>query len=214
LPFQIESRLSNWQSRSAKPLIALSLLYVAIFVYPIFAYPHAEHLHDLLKALDYAIQAVFGIDFLIQIYLSKDAWNFLKREWFVLVVVAVPFLRPLRAFRGLVYFRQAGGNPSNAPHIRFPLFIASISTLMGVTLAAAVLEVERNAPGSNIHTTSDALWWSLVTLTTIGYGDRYPVTNEGRLLAGCLLIFGIGMIASLTGFMASWIHGQFQKNSD
>jgi len=72
-------------------------------------------------------------------------------------------------------------------------------------MAAAVLDVERLAPNSTIHSTGDALWWSLVTVTTIGYGDKYPVTGEGKLLAAVLIVFGIGLIASLTGFFASWI---------
>ena len=72
-------------------------------------------------------------------------------------------------------------------------------------MAAAVLDVEQLAPNSTIHTTCDALWWSLVTVTTIGYGDKYPVTGQGRLLAAVLIIFGIGLVASLTGYFASWI---------
>ena len=76
---------------------------------------------------------------------------------------------------------------------------------MMLIMSAAVLNAERFARGANIHTVGDALWWSLVTVTTIGYGDKYPVTAEGRLLAAVLLIFGIGMIASLTGYFASWM---------
>ena len=76
---------------------------------------------------------------------------------------------------------------------------------MMLIMAAAVLDVERLAPNSTIHTTGDALWWSLVTVTTIGYGDKYPVTGQGRLLAAVLIIFGIGLVASLTGYFASWI---------
>lgn len=69
---------------------------------------------------------------------------------------------------------------------------------MMIIMAASMLDVERFAPGANIHTPSDALWWPLVTVTTIGYDDKFLVTNEGRLLAAVL-------ISSLTGYFASWI---------
>jgi voltage-gated potassium channel len=68
-----------------------------------------------------------------------------------------------------------------------------------------LLAPSQHAPGANIRTPSDDLWWSLVTVTTIGYGDKFPVTNEGRLLAAVLIIFGLGLISSLTGHFASWI---------
>jgi len=76
---------------------------------------------------------------------------------------------------------------------------------MIVIMGAAVLDIERNAPGSNIHTPIDALWWGLVTVTTIGYGDKFPVTDEGRLIAGVLIIFGVAMISTLTATFAAWI---------
>ena len=76
---------------------------------------------------------------------------------------------------------------------------------MIVIMGAAILDVERGVPGSHIQTPSDALWWGLVTVTTIGYGDVYPVTMEGRLVAGVLIIFGVAMISTLTGSFAAWI---------
>ena len=76
---------------------------------------------------------------------------------------------------------------------------------MIIIMGAAVLDIERNAPGSNIHTPIDALWWGLVTVTTIGYGDKFPVTDEGRLIAGVLIIFGVAMISTLTATFAAWI---------
>ncbi|QSE75601.1 two pore domain potassium channel family protein, partial [Aeromonas media] len=58
-------------------------------------------------------------------------------------------------------------------------------------------------PGSQIHNTYDAFWWTLVTLSTIGYGDIVPQTEEGRFVASLLIIFGVGLFSALSGFMAS-----------
>jgi voltage-gated potassium channel len=83
--------------------------------------------------------------------------------------------------------------------------MSAATILMIVIMGAAILDIERNAPGANIKTPMDALWWGLVTVTTIGYGDRFPVTTEGRLVAGVLIIFGIALISTLTGAFAAWI---------
>jgi len=91
--------------------------------------------------------------------------------------------------------------------------MSGAAVLMIVIMGAAVLDIERSAPGSNIHTPMDALWWGLVTITTIGYGDKFPVTIEGRLVAGVLIIFGVAMISAITASFASWILTQGNENS-
>jgi hypothetical protein len=67
----------------------------------------------------------------------------------------------------------------------------------------AVLGAEDDAEGSNIHTASDAIWWCYVTITTVGYGDRYPVTNLGRSIGVIVLTIGVGLFGVLTGFLAN-----------
>ncbi|MCS6846042.1 MAG: potassium channel family protein [Caldilineales bacterium] len=69
--------------------------------------------------------------------------------------------------------------------------------------ALAVLQAERVSPDASIVTASDALWWVFVTITTVGYGDRYPVTNLGRLVAVVLMIVGVGLFGTLSGFLAN-----------
>ena len=71
-----------------------------------------------------------------------------------------------------------------------------------------MLGLEREVEHANIRTAGDALWWSLVTITTVGYGDHYPVTTPGRLVAAWLMIVGIGVMGTVTGVVASWIYGE------
>ena len=106
--------------------------------------------------------------------------------------------------------RQASTHPRGATLLSIPWVMGIMGIQMLLIMAAAELNVERFAPGANIHTTGDALWWALVTMTTIGYGDRYPVTGEGRFIAAALIIFGIGLVASVTGYFASWLLRQSQ----
>jgi voltage-gated potassium channel len=86
--------------------------------------------------------------------------------------------------------------------------------LMILVMGAAVLEVERFAPGAKILNPGDALWWAFTTVTTIGYGDVYPVTGEGRLITAILIIFGVTMVSTLTATFAAWILSLTNKKSD
>ena len=77
--------------------------------------------------------------------------------------------------------------------------------MIGIVFVSATLELEfeQHARGSNIHTFADALWWAIVTVTTVGYGDRYPVSAGGRGVALLLMVVGIGLIGVLTATIAS-----------
>jgi voltage-gated potassium channel len=73
-----------------------------------------------------------------------------------------------------------------------------------VLAAAAIYNVERDADGANIHSFADALWWAATTVTTVGYGDRYPTTGAGRLIATTLMVVGIALIGVVTATIAAW----------
>lgn len=75
----------------------------------------------------------------------------------------------------------------------------------------SVLDMERSAPGANITTFGDGLWWSLVTVTSVGYGDFYPVTFQGRIVAAGPMLCGIGMLGLVTAAVASWIVERIEK---
>ena len=78
------------------------------------------------------------------------------------------------------------------------------SRLVGFVAALAVLDAERDAPNASITTLGDALWWTVTTITTVGYGDRYPATVEGRIVAGALMLGGIALLGVVTASIASW----------
>lgn len=191
----------------------LSLIYTFAYVYPIFAYPIPQNWNKAFHLVEYTTWAIFVIDYGIQLKLASNKKRFLRSELLSMMLIAIPFLRPVRAMRGIVFLRHASTRPKDSLLMTLPWMIATLGGLMMLIMAAAVLNVERFAPNSTIHNTGDALWWSLVTVTTIGYGDKYPVTGEGRLLAAVLIIFGIGLVASLTGYFASAIIKQVSVNT-
>lgn len=80
--------------------------------------------------------------------------------------------------------------------------------------ALAMLDAEREARDANITTIGDALWWAATTVTTVGYGDRYPVTAEGRCVALALMLVGIAVVGSVTAAVAAWFVAQVQRESE
>jgi voltage-gated potassium channel len=89
-------------------------------------------------------------------------------------------------------------------HIDIAIQVTSTALIIVFVGAVGILDVERNAPGSNIHTFGDAMWWALTTVTTVGYGDKYPVTSQGRLIASAIMITGIAVLGVVTAAVASW----------
>jgi voltage-gated potassium channel len=85
------------------------------------------------------------------------------------------------------------------------VYVTGSVTMILLIGSLSVLDAERYAAGSNIRSFGDALWWAFTTITTVGYGDRYPVTTTGRIIAVLLMIGGIAMLGIITGSLASWI---------
>ena len=119
--------------------------------------------------------------------------------------MALPFLRPLRLLRLLVLIKvmhRAGGDAIRG---RVAVYTASSAALLVYVASLAMLETERSAPEATITNFGDAIWWSITTVTTVGYGDTYPVTATGRVIAVLLMIGGISLIGVITATVASWI---------
>jgi len=119
-------------------------------------------------------------------------------------VVELPFLRPLRlmrviSFGGLVIQKVAIGR-----QFAITLKVAIASFFIAYVAAVQVTISERSIEGSNIKNFGDGIWWAVTTVTTVGYGDRFPVSTEGRLLAVLLMIAGISLVGVITASVASW----------
>jgi voltage-gated potassium channel len=132
----------------------------------------------------------------IDLVSSIPMFDFLR--WGRLVRI-VRILRILRAFRSTkvllsYYFNNRARGTFAA--------VAMISLVMVIFSSIAILNLE-NTPESNIKTPSDALWWAFATITTVGYGDRFPVTHEGRLVAALLMTAGVGLFGTFTAYVAS-----------
>ncbi|MEN9735477.1 MAG: hypothetical protein RL129_187 [Actinomycetota bacterium] len=140
--------------------------------------------------------------------------KFFRAHIFELILVALPFVRMLRPLRAVMFISQAGFRSRRQLLKNLWWVVTLASFMMIIIMGAAILDVERNIPGSNIKTPSDAIWWAFVTITTVGYGDKFPVSTEGRFVASFLILFGVVMLATITGALAAWILEQKIEDED
>jgi voltage-gated potassium channel len=104
----------------------------------------------------------------------------------------------------VVLFRVLNRKAAATLRGRVPLYVTISASTLVVCAALAILDAERYAPNSNIKSFGDALWWAVVTVTTVGYGDHFPVTLQGRVVAIGLMIGGVALIGVVTASFAAW----------
>lgn len=172
-------------------------------------------------SIDVILSGLFLIDFLRLFFRApKRVTYFFKQFGWADLLASMPFpqFKILRVFRlvkayGLIKragwknIRQSFSNDRAATAIFIVLFIIILLLEFG---SVGILAIEGDDPNANIHTASDALWWVYVTITTVGYGDTYPVTNAGRVLGAFVMLVGVGLFGVVTGFLAN----KFLPSSD
>ena len=168
----------------------------------------------ILEYVDSIICVFFLVEFCIRFYQADSKKKFMKWGWIDLIASIPTFnylrfaralrlirlLRIIRAFRSTQHFiRHIYRNRAEGAFTT----VSIIAFLLVTFSSIAILQVE-TVPNSNIKTAEDALWWSYATVTTVGYGDKYPVTTEGRIIGMMLMTGGVGLFGTFSGFIASW----------
>lgn len=179
----------------------------------------------IINWLDNAVCALFFLDFLATLRRAEDKAAYFFRWGWLDLLSSIPMVdelrwgrlaRVFRIFRILRGLRAAKLITDLVVLHRYESALLSaglVSLLLVVFSAIAILQLE-TAPTSNIHNAEDALWWSITTLTTVGYGDLYPVTGEGRLLAAGLMVAGVGLFGALSGLVASLLLRPAESRQD
>jgi len=201
------------------PMLVITLLWIPVLVWPLIWSVHGSAA-ETLAFIDYTVWALFALEYLIKLYLSPERWKFVGSHILDLFVVAVPFLRILRLGRitqvakvGVVVKRGSLRVKSVATHQGLHFVLPAIGVII-LASAGVVTIAERNAQGSTIQNLGDGLWWAIVTVATVGYGDISPVTPIGRGVAVLLMLAGIGLIGVLTATVASYFVGEKAAKAD
>ena len=178
---------------------------------------------SLLDWADTAVCGVFLIDFDVSLLRAENKWRYFVTWGWIDLISAIPsldvarwgraarVLRVLRVIRGIkvarvllslfVRYRTRNAVLAGGLLVICAVFMASV----------AILQVE-NDPRSMIKTAEDAVWWTLCTISTVGYGDLYPVTRAGRVVASLLLVLGVGIFGALAGILAGWFTGDMSSS--
>lgn len=201
-------------------IIVLSIYVLASLVVSTF-FRLSPEIQRLLDLVDNSICIIFLLDFLYRFWKADSKLKFMKWGWIDLIssvptldfmragrmLRLIRLLRILRAFRSTkhlvhhIFKRRTQGALTAA---------AIIAVLMIIFSSIAILQFEDD-PNSNIKTAEDAIWWAYVTITTVGYGDKFPVTTEGRIIAALLMTVGVGLFGTFTAYLASWFVGETKK---
>jgi voltage-gated potassium channel len=204
-------------------MVSLSIYAVVALALSTFAQLPAET-RTVLGYADMAVCVLFFIDFLVTLARSENRLRYLGSwGWLDLLssVPAIDFLRWGRLARVLRILRVLRGVKATkiltefllyrrAQSVFFAAFLISI--LLVVLSASSILQFE-TSPDANIQTPEDAVWWAVVTITTVGYGDKFPLSTEGRFLAAFLMTAGVGLFGTFSGFVAAWFLETPQKQS-
>lgn len=197
-------RLSRYEQRTTIPLVVLAVGFLSLYAIPILWPDISATLHWVVDALSAIVWFVFVIDLGTRAFLSGRPVAYLIRHPIDFLLIALPMLRPLRVLRVFTaanFLVERGGRFAVGRTITSAVVAAGFLVLVA---ALAMLDAERGAPGSNIETYGQSLWWAGVTVTTVGYGDTYPVTVTGRLVAFALMLVGISMLGIITASVAAW----------
>jgi voltage-gated potassium channel len=191
----------TWERWSTIPLAVLALVYLALYSLEVLGHWSSPLLWDFVAISD-VIWVIFILDFIGRFILTHDKARFLKTNAIELVSLLLPFFRAFRMFRVVIAlgFLSRVGRTLSA---RINIYVGLILPLLIYVCALGVYDAEHKSPGANITNFGDAIWWAFVTIGTIGYGDYYPVTVEGRVIAVLLMIAGLAFVSVITVSVAT-----------
>lgn len=199
------TRVQRWERRAEVPLVLLALAFLVAYAWPVLDPRLDADVRTVLTLVSWTVWAAFGVDFLIRLTLADERATYIVEHWYDAALIAAPLLKPLRLLRLVALVRILDRSASNSLAGRTLVYAAgAAATAVGLG-ALAVLDAEHGAAGANITSFGDALWWATSTVATVGYGDRVPVTTEGRCVAAVLMFVGVGLVGAVTASVAAGI---------
>lgn len=200
-----ETQRERWETAADWPLTALAVLFLAAYAWPIINPDLVRGWATGCRWVTWGAWAAFALDYAARLGLSRDRRAFVRSNVLDLLVVVLPILRPLRLLRLVKLLSVLNRRAGSSLRGRVIAYVVGGSGLVLFVAALAVLDAERGHDGANIRNFGDAFWWALTTVTTVGYGDQFPVSTTGRFVAGGLMVAGIALLGVVTASFASWL---------
>ena len=199
----------------------IAVLSIALIAWYYFLDNHSETA-QLIDYFDYGICLIFFCDFLRNLIKSRGkgrylcTWGILDLAASIPAIAVLRFLRIARLIRVIRAIKSVHVLVISIKRDRRSALLAGIMTITIIGLVSScfgVLHFEGQDPNGNITNAADALWWSITTVSTVGYGDLYPITAGGRFCAVILMVLGIGLFATLAGIVADLLRS-FSSSSN
>ena len=200
-------RVWNWL------LTTLAIAFLFAYSYPAFVMNVSSFQKSILDGVQWVSWIAFAADLVMGMYKAPNRVQYLKRHPLEILAVVLPFLRPLRLLRfisfGTLVFEKVNLGKSIAISFKVIATALFLTYLAGIEITM----VERGQPGATIQSVGDGFWWAITTLTTVGYGDIYPTTTEGRFIAVGLMVSGICVLGVISATVAAWFVKMTQDDS-
>ena len=194
-------------------LTALAIAFLFAYSYPAFVTNVSSSQQTILDGVQWVSWVAFAADLVMGIYKADNRVQYLKRHPLEILAVILPFLRPLRLLRfisfGTLVFEKVNLGKSIAISFKVIVTALFLTYLAGIEITMA----ERGQPEATIQSVGDGFWWAITTLTTVGYGDIYPTTTQGRFIAVGLMVSGICVLGVISATVAAWFVKMTQDDS-
>ena len=178
-----------------------SVLYLLAFAAPIMSTRIQEPYDGYLNIIQMILWGLFAADYCVRLYLAPRRLYFITHNLMNLAIVLLPAWR-IVSFLAMIHL-TANRQYKRLSELGMKLF--GYTAIFIIMFALSIYSVESSEPGAMIRDLPTAYWWTFTTLATVGYGDVYPVTGIGRVIAVIVMLYGVGLVAVATGALASWI---------
>lgn len=224
----MKKRLPHWNKEKLNPVYQIFILIVSVYSLLEVAAESMGRINinsmQILEAADLFVCAIFFIDFLILLFRAESKTKYFITWGWLDLLSSIPAVqafrwwriaRIIRILRFLRILRSARIIGKAILEKKFQsVFLSVVLIAFTFVVTSSILILNLEAKDGMIKTPLDAVWWSISTITTVGYGDVYPVSSEGRIVAIALMIAGVGIFGTFSGFIASWIIGPTQKREE
>ncbi|MDO5750695.1 MAG: ion channel [Rothia sp. (in: high G+C Gram-positive bacteria)] len=196
-----DENLRLWEEKLNTPLFVASLMYLVVYAVPILSSSLLPQVELLFLFTQVLLWLVFAVDYAVRLYLSPQRFYFVTHNLPNLAVVLLPAWRIV----GLLAMINITATRQYKRLSEFVMRMLGYTIIFIIVAALGVYAVEDGAPGALITDVWVAYWWVMCTLATVGYGDVYPVTIAGRILAALVMVYGVGMFGMVIGTISTWI---------
>lgn len=193
-----------WKRRTEIPLIVAGLLYLVAYSWRVIADLTGPP-RVVATTVVLVTWAMFIVDYVVRLMMAEQRGVWFRRNLAALAFTLVPVLRLVRLLRVATLLPGMRSTRGDRLRTEIMVYSSGAAVILIYISSLAVLEVERHAPGANITTFGDAIWWACVTVTTTGFGDYTPVTDAGRLVGIGLMFGGVALAGIITATLASLV---------